>query len=78
MLTAGLGRGNILLAPRVHPLGTGFARVVELVDSPASGAGVRKDVWVRVPPREPKMPSPSGGGIFLFVGREPRVRFSGS
>ena len=29
------------------------ARVVELVDSPASGAGVRKDVGVRVPPRAP-------------------------
>ena len=30
-----------------------YARVVELVDSPASGAGVRKDVGVRVPPRAP-------------------------
>ena len=28
--------------------------MVELVDSPASGAGVRKDVRVRLPPRAPK------------------------
>ena len=27
--------------------------MVELVDSPASGAGVRKDVRVRLPPRAP-------------------------
>ena len=31
-----------------------FARVVELVDSLASGASVRKDVRVRLPPRAPK------------------------
>ena len=28
--------------------------MVELVDSPASGAGVRKDVRVRLPPRAPE------------------------
>lgn len=31
----------------------GKADVAELVDAPASGAGGRKAVWVRVPPSAP-------------------------
>ena len=31
-----------------------YARVVELADALASGASVREDVWVQLPPRAPK------------------------
>ena len=51
VLTPGTSYGNIFLALNgAKPL----ARVVELVDSLASGASVRKDVRVRLPPRAPK------------------------
>ena len=51
MLTNKDLRGNITLALRsAKPL----ARVVELVDSLASGASARKGVRVRLPPRAPK------------------------
>ena len=52
-LTSGRLYGNINIALRnsaVQPL----ARVVELVDSLASGASARKGVRVRLPPRAPK------------------------
>ena len=50
VLTPGTSYGNIFLALNgAKPL----ARVVELVDSLASGASVRKDVRVRLPPRAP-------------------------
>ena len=51
-LTSGRWYGNINIALRnsaVQPL----ARVVELVDSLASGASARKGVRVRLPPRAP-------------------------
>ena len=51
VLTPGTSYGNIFLALNgAKPL----ARVVELVDSLASGASVRKDVRVRLPPRAPR------------------------
>ena len=50
MLTNGYSRVNISPALRnAAPL----ARVVELVDSLASGASARKGVRVRLPPRAP-------------------------
>ena len=51
-LTFFLLSGTIHLALRKER--TPLARVVELVDSPASGAGARKGVRVRLPPRAPK------------------------
>ena len=51
VLTPGPSYGSIFLALNgAKPL----ARVVELVDSLASGASVRKDVRVRLPPRAPR------------------------
>ena len=51
VLTPGTSYGSIFLALNgAKPL----ARVVELVDSLASGASVRKDVRVRLPPRAPR------------------------
>ena len=47
------------------------ARVVELVDSLASGASARKGVRVRLPPRAPNQYNPNlfpiGDGFGLFV-----------
>ena len=45
----------------------GYARVVELVDSLASGASARKGVRVRLPPRAPKkVLEPHGSKAFFF------------
>ena len=53
------------------------ARVVELVDSLASGASARKGVWVRLPPRAPKKHShPLGGCVFCCSIRGRRTRGS--
>ena len=48
-----------------------FARVVELADALASGASVREDVWVQLPPRAPEtawFPRPF---FFLLLGQTP-------
>ena len=42
------------------------ARVVELVDSLASGASARKGVRVRLPPRAPKKKNICLAGVLLF------------
>ena len=73
-LTSGRLYGNINIALRnsaVQPL----ARVVELVDSLASGASARKGVRVRLPPRAPNPCNPNlfpigdGFGLLLFFDR---------
>ena len=52
-----------------------LARVVELVDSLASGASARKGVRVRLPPRAPNQYNPNlfpigdGFGLFVFFDR---------
>ncbi len=52
-----------------------FARVVELVDSLASGASARKGVRVRLPPRAPNPYNPNlfpigdGFGLLVFFER---------
>ena len=53
LLTKGEWHGNINLALRGADNSIGDARVVELVDSLASGASARKGVRVRLPPRAP-------------------------
>lgn len=53
MLTQKEYCGIIILALSDTEYGKPHARVVELVDSLASGASVRKDVRVRLPPRAP-------------------------
>ena len=63
-LTSGRQCGNITKSLRnsaVQPL----ARVVELVDSLASGASARKGVRVRLPPRAPKRRT-SAVQVFFF------------
>lgn len=72
VLTPGTSYGSIFLALNgAKPL----ARVVELVDSLASGASVRKDVRVRLPPRAPNQYNPNlfpigdGFGLFVFFDR---------
>lgn len=72
VLTPGTSYGSIFLALNgAKPL----ARVVELVDSLASGASVRKDVRVRLPPRAPNQYNPNpfpigdGFGLLLFFDR---------
>ena len=54
LLTKGEWHGNINLALRGADNSIGDARVVELVDSLASGASARKGVRVRLPPRAPR------------------------
>ena len=54
VLTPGRSCGIILLALNVPAQREHDARVVELVDSLASGASARKGVRVRLPPRAPK------------------------
>ena len=44
-----------------------LARVVELVDSPASGAGARKGVRVRLPPRAPQKNQTERSGFSVFL-----------
>ena len=51
LLTNDGNRGTIPFVPQEHPP---LARVVELVDSLASGASARKGVRVRLPPRAPR------------------------
>ena len=53
VLTPGRSCGIILLALNVPAQREHDARVVELVDSLASGASARKGVRVRLPPRAP-------------------------
>ena len=43
-----------------------LARVVELVDSPASGAGARKGVRVRLPPRAPQALNCQVESLFFY------------
>lgn len=54
VLTDGSGCGNITLALNSTAPTESDARVVELVDSLASGASARKGVRVRLPPRAPR------------------------
>ena len=54
LLTSGVGCGNIHLALNNSSAPLPNARVVELVDSLASGASARKGVRVRLPPRAPR------------------------
>ena len=51
LLTSGQWYVNIILVPNEST--SKYARVVELVDSLASGASARKGVRVRLPPRAP-------------------------
>ena len=57
------------------------ARVVELVDSLASGASARKGVRVRLPPRAPNLCNPNpfpigdGFGLLVFFDRYESVYF---
>ena len=53
VLTDGSSCGNITLALNSTAPTESDARVVELVDSLASGASARKGVRVRLPPRAP-------------------------
>ena len=48
-----------------------LARVVELVDSLASGASARKGVRVRLPPRAPKQKATAFAVAFCFGFRRP-------
>ena len=48
-----------------------LARVVELVDSLASGASARKGVRVRLPPRAPKQKATAKAVAFCFGFRRP-------
>ena len=50
-----------------------LARVVELVDSLASGASARKGVRVRLPPRAPKQKATAKAVAFCFGFRQPWV-----
>ena len=54
VLTDGSSCGNITLALNSTAPTESDARVVELVDSLASGASARKGVRVRLPPRAPR------------------------
>ncbi len=61
--------GNIALA--LNETARNDARVVELVDSLASGASARKGVRVRLPPRAPNNDNPNYiiqvGNVFGFI-----------
>ena len=73
VLTQEGGCGNIshALSKQCVP---DHARVVELVDSLASGASARKGVRVRLPPRAPKRKTSAKADVFLFGFRRPAVR----
>ena len=66
MLTDGDGYGNITLALSNAAPTESDARVVELVDSLASGASARKGVRVRLPPRAPQKGHPTDV-LFVFL-----------
>ena len=66
MLTLAKLCGSILLALNVPAQREHDARVVELVDSLASGASARKGVRVRLPPRAPKKDTTMSCLSFFF------------
>ena len=71
VLTPGTSYGSIFLALNgAKPL----ARVVELVDSLASGASVRKDVRVRLPPRAPRRSKVNFAPTFFCLWQKNAIR----
>lgn len=81
VLTDGSSCGNITLALNSTAPTESDARVVELVDSLASGASARKGVRVRLPPRAPNQYNPNlfpignGFGLFVFFERYENTHF---